>query len=334
MNLDSVAETGKMVHIFGQPALIGACGWLFSRYIKRITPRETAMVCSVQGVATLAFSPHLLSPIPTTVEDEMIQFFGRIIVSSVLIVALDRRIDIDEVITLNGVCFVSLYAMHSLAVWFFKRAATQELSQGIEVTHEMEEDLRKVLRGDESCREITKKVFTLEKYPGFYFKKVKPKTADKLIQHKCICSLYSFTELFIPQSKIVVIDGETIIVQQKVDFIDHDTRQEELYQRHAEQLTLAIEQLREYILVTHEGDVEWRNMPIKEPTFQIILLDHELSESAEWGILGCTKYKRRGLIGLLGEKEAREMALWARRHFNRTAVDEALDRRLQELSHT
>ena len=107
-----------------------------------------------------------------------------------------------------------------------------------------------------------------------------------------------------------------------MDFDDAPGNQELYYRKLAERLETAVSQLMTYTLKTQESDIEWRNCPvlgdpkITQGPLKIALIDHDLKESNKWGILGYSFLNRRGLLGLLGRKQAQKVAEEAKRHFS------------------
>lgn len=57
------------------------------------------------------------------------------------------------------------------------------------------------------------KVFALKNYPHLIFKQITRTDFDLLISHLRVCKEFQLTELVIPSSKFVVIDGRTFVVQ-------------------------------------------------------------------------------------------------------------------------
>ncbi len=184
------------------------------------------------------------------------------------------------------------------------------------------------------------KVFALEKYPDLIFKKISREDFELLISHQLVCQREQLTELVIPPSKFLEIDGMTFVVQQKLVY--HEAKQCRYYFKYAERLEQAVLQLHTYIIKTGESDVEWRNMPVignvkdKNGKLQIALIDHEKMPGdnwPEWGIVGYEPLKRTGLIGLLCKEQARKVAklsLSALPKFGKE-INQALQRRVAEL---
>ena len=158
------------------------------------------------------------------------------------------------------------------------------------------------------------KVFAIEKYPHVIFKKISRSDFELLISHQLVCEQSHLTELVIPASKLVVINDMTFVVQEKLNY--NAAKQSHYYFKYAERLKKAVLQLHTYILQTGEADVEWRNMPVignvkdKSRPLRIALIDHEFlpGDNPKWGIVGYERLHRTGLIGLLCEEQAREVA--------------------------
>ncbi len=182
---------------------------------------------------------------------------------------------------------------------------------------------------------LNRKVFALKSYPNLIFKQVEKASFDILLDHQCVCKTFNLDLLVVPSSRWVEIDGFTFIVQQRLKYFH--AKQPYYYIKYADRVHQAVLQLKTYIEKTGEADVEWRNMPIigdlkKELPLQIGLIDHEElpGDKPAWGIIGYEKLHRRGLIGLLCEEQAREIAQLAKPSLG-DEVDRALNKRVKEL---
>jgi hypothetical protein len=183
------------------------------------------------------------------------------------------------------------------------------------------------------------KVFAIEKYTHVIFKKISRRDFELLISHQLVCEQSHLTELVIPASKLVVIKDMTFVVQEKLNY--NAAKQSRYYFKYADRLKKAVLQLYTYVLQTREADVEWRNMPVignvkdKSSPLRIALIDHEIlsGDNPEWGIVGYERLQRTGLIGLLCEEQAREVALLSLQVLSKFGheINAALKKRVAEL---
>ena len=182
---------------------------------------------------------------------------------------------------------------------------------------------------------LSRSVFALSEYPDYIFKHCD--TIDRFVNTlmaQAICSEKKFDCLLVPQVK--QFGGGSFVIEKKLD-IDVEN-QEFFYQEYADRLDKAVSQLRDFILLSGDSDVEWRNYPIygdpqKESVLKITLLDHELREGKDIGILGWDKCRRTGLIRLLSERHAQEVADYVvnGEGFDKTVVHKVLQQRIDEL---
>ena len=93
---------------------------------------------------------------------------------------------------------------------------------------------------------------------------------------------------------------------------------------------------KKYVLETKESDYEWRNFPLyglnpskEDGLLKLALIDHDMRESSQWGLLGHDDLNRRGLIRCLPEEQARKVANSLSKDFPRT--QEVLEERLEQI---
>ena len=225
--------------------------------------------------------------------------------------------------------------MYTEALKLLKETIREEWAARLPISDQHKNAVRAVLPQVKACQSHptkrpqvaglewkNNKVFILDQFPDLVFKYVDAARFEKVVEDQSVCIIHQLTHLVIPCTQPLNLEGEIFIVQKRVDFDDAPGNQELYYRKLAERLETAVSQLMTYTLKTQESDIEWRNCPvlgdpkITQGPLKIALIDHDLKESNKWGILGYSFLNRRGLLGLLGRKQAQKVAEEAKRHFS------------------
>lgn len=223
------------------------------------------------------------------------------------------------------------------------KVARETLEKDVTLTPEMIQKVEAVwAKGKEQSRGATwmnRKVFKLEAYPEFIFKFAKDEQLFiNMLVSQSICIGKQFEQLVMSHAKQFVTKSGYIFVAERVLPIDTSSgNQEHYYQKYGDRLEKAFEEVAEYVRESEESDYEWRNFPVygldpeKEPDgpLKLSLIDHDIREGGQRGILGYDRLHRRGLIRCLPEVQARKIA--ATLSYDATKVQEVLDRRLEEI---
>jgi len=119
-----------------------------------------------------------------------------------------------------------------------------------------------------------------------------------------------------PNAQHFSIGKSGVIIAETCLPIDpNDENHEHYYQAYGDRLEKAFMEAMEYVRETKESDYEWRNFPLygldpdkEKGPLKLALIDHDMRESAEWGLLGYDRLNRRGLIRCLPDAQARKVA--------------------------
>lgn len=239
------------------------------------------------------------------------------------------------------------------------KASKSRLQEGIEVSEEAVEEIKnrfqEILKGEEASAGIhfycsNDRVFTLDNVPGLVFKtqryshlngKSMKSRYQKMISAQKIVDEHHLDLLVIPKAKKfkVEVDGKEyeIIAEQKLDVMQNRPLQEQYFEEHAHQLGEAMRQLAIFICKTGYSDVEWRNNPIVNNSFdaqgnqKVALVDTEHQDDVIEGLYGVD---RSGLIGLVNEEQAQMIEAVAKEYGVNSPIDfeDAFHERKQLLS--
>ncbi len=205
-----------------------------------------------------------------------------------------------------------------------------ELQQGISISGEiiskiqicMENILQRKEEGNIKFynSQWTQRVFELDTDPGLIFKmdayainKDSPlnNRYQNMIYAQTVIRTHQLGLLIIPHAKLFTVDlgdeKHEIIAEQKMNINPHESAQEEYFLDYADSLNETIPQLALFICKTGYSDVEWRNNPILNNSFdgkdrKIALIDLEEMKSATDGLFGGA-FGRRGLVECVNEEQ-------------------------------
>ena len=177
-------------------------------------------------------------------------------------------------------------------------------------------------------------VFSLESIPNLIFKMANPKRMAlcpygipqkmldqcfaNMIKAKEICDARQLDLLTIPRAKKLVVEGNALIAEERIDFCPNKSAQEELYR--TSNLNETVKQLAVFISKSGFSDVKWDNVPIINEAIldhssprKVALINLQNMHGAPLGIFG-TSFDR-GLIRCLNSEEQIDIVLAeAQRH--------------------
>ena len=147
-----------------------------------------------------------------------------------------------------------------------------------------------------------------------------------------ICEENKLDSLCVPNATLLATSSTSplvVIAEEQMYFAVQDEAQEELYSRASPEM---LDDLTTLIHKTGSQDIEWRNCPIATDG-RVALIDLETVDAPLTGIYGNTDMQRRGLIGLLSNRDAmdRVARLYARLAHAPVRQD-AIEARLQEVA--
>lgn len=143
-----------------------------------------------------------------------------------------------------------------------------------------------------------------------------------MILAKYVTKKHQLDQLVIPCARQVEINGETWIVEQKLDVDTHYLHQMRLHFLGKNRLTLALSQLVRFILLTNQADIEWRNNPIMGSLegveqLRIALLDTDVVDAhPTLGLYGSDEGgSRSGLMRLLSLRNRHELMFYVKENY-------------------
>lgn len=223
--------------------------------------------------------------------------------------------------------------------------AVEELQEGVEITAEVTDvlDLLSKRKGEEIPKGITCKngnwktgtVFLVDSCPGLVFKRSTSlsETHPTHVSHpderffymilaKYVIKEHNLDHLVVPCARQVEINGETWIVEQKLEVNTHYLHQMRLQFQGGDRVTLALAQLVHFILLTNQADIEWRNNPIMDALegtdqHRIALLDTDVVEThPTLGLYGSgPEESRSGLMRLMPLRNRHELMSYIREKY-------------------
>lgn len=169
-------------------------------------------------------------------------------------------------------------------------------------------------------------VFSLEREPRFIFKVLREDAAqisgkdnsmkarfNLMVYAKAICMKYGLKHLVIPQAALIQVPHEgkvyEVLVEQRLEFDPHLSKQEELFNTLEDRLSPAIREFAEFICRTGYHDVEPRNHPVIQSDgslehCQIGIIDCEFMGEPHEGLYGGLG---QGLVHLVGLKQMKSI---------------------------
>lgn len=218
------------------------------------------------------------------------------------------------------------------------RKTVQGLEEGIVLS---EETLQKVQRcfhhfsrykEKDGVRSVTKNVFTIDSVPDLFFK-----TGDAAVRYNntiegvLVNRAHQWGLLVISHAKLLrvqTVDGKdtSLIAEQKLHILDDD-QQEENFDRNADKLVEAIDQLAGFISVTGFWDTAYRNTPLLEgaqPTEKrkIALIDLQSFDKKDGAVRGLFGSLSGGLVSRVSEKQAERIKKIAEEHGVSTSAED------------
>lgn len=223
--------------------------------------------------------------------------------------------------------------------------AVKELQEGVKITAEVTDvlDLLSKRKGEDIPKGITCKngnwktgtVFLATSCPGLVFKrstslsKTHPTHGSHpderffyMILAKYVIKEHNLDHLVVPCARQVDINGETWIVEQKLEVNTHYLHQMRLQFQGGDRVTLALAQLVRFILLTNQADIEWRNNPIMDAEggndqHRIALLDTDVvGNYPTLGLYGSgPEGSRSGLMRLMPLRNRHELMSYIRENY-------------------
>ncbi|MFN4173938.1 MAG: hypothetical protein ACK4HV_02395, partial [Parachlamydiaceae bacterium] len=204
-------------------------------------------------------------------------------------------------------------------------------------------------------------VFKLKQSPNLVFKMARPtrfgskklpsggneethSRFKNMVKAKEVCIANKLGLLTIPHAKKMMVNAAgneyALIVEESLDFVSHDSAQEELYHKYSAEINESVRELATFIAKTGFNDVTWRNIPLlkdaneSKSAKRIALIDLEHMNSAVNGFLGDWNGSK-GLIACVSETQFDIVIEEARKHgvvIPDNEAEDAKDRRLKYLA--
>ncbi|MCB1115552.1 MAG: hypothetical protein KDK71_03685 [Chlamydiia bacterium] len=141
-----------------------------------------------------------------------------------------------------------------------------------------------------------------------------------MVLAKYLAKKRNLSHLVIPNGKQFIVNGETWIVEQKLE-ID-ESAETFLKAQNENKLTFALVNLIHFIILTNQADIQRWNCPIVPPEnetsqFKIALVDTDIVDTNPGlGFFGDKDTKRRGAFGLLTPQNRTHLSAFGKKHFN------------------